>query len=202
MAGAALLGLLAAGVAGEESTYRVVESESAVLIHVGKAGLFSFAGHRHEVEAPAAGTVIADSERIGEAIVHLSFAGARLRVRPDGEPEGDAPKVQAIMHGPQVLDIARFPEIHFRSTKVMSMAVEENAFDLMITGTVSLRGAEREVTTKVHVTIEGRRLTASGRIELRHDQFGIKPVSAGAGTVKVANEIPIDFSIVAERAGP
>jgi hypothetical protein len=39
-------------------------------------------------------------------------------------------------------------------------------------------------------------LTASGKTVLRHDQFGMQPVSV-AGVVKVKNEIAIDYRIVA-----
>ena len=39
-----------------------------------------------------------------------------------------------------------------------------------------------------------------GKTVLRHSEFGMKPVSAGGGTVKVKNEIGVDYRIVA-RAG-
>ena len=105
-----------AGAAG--ATYPVVESKSSVRIHVGKSGAFSFAGHRHEVQAPVSGTVTADPANLSASTVDLTFASGHLRVLPDGEPSGDAPKVEEVMHGPEVLDAVRFPEIHFLSKKV------------------------------------------------------------------------------------
>jgi polyisoprenoid-binding protein YceI len=185
--------------AAAEVTYAVMASQSSVRVHVGKSGLFSFAGHRHEVDAPPSGTVTADAANPGASSLELSFASARLRVLPEGEPAGDAPKVEALMQGAQVLDILRFPEIHFRSKKVSARVLGGGAFDVTITGELSLHGVTRELTVPVRVTIEGRSLTATGRVTLRHDQFGMKPVSAGGGTVKVANDLPIDFKIVAEE---
>lgn len=195
--------LLALGAAAfaraSEATYAVVESKSSVLIHVGKSGALSFAGHRHEVQAPVSGTVTADPAHLSASSVDLTFASGRLRVLPEGEPSGDAPKVEEVMHGPKVLDAVRFPEIHFRSKTVNGRALSGDGYDLSLVGELSLRGVTQEITIPLKVTLNGRSLTAVGHATLRHDQFRMKPVSAGGGTVKVANEIRIDFQIVAER---
>jgi len=186
-----------AGAAG--ATYPVVESKSSVRIRVGKSGVLSFAGHRHEVQAPVSGTVTADPANLSASSVDLTFASGRLHVLPAGEPSGDAPKVEEVMHGPAVLDAARFPEIQFRSKKVTGRALSGGGYELSLVGELSLHGVTREIAVPVKVTLDGRSLTAAGQTTLRHDQFGMKPVSAGGGTVKVANEIRVDFQIVAEQ---
>ncbi len=182
-----------------ETTYTVVESKSSVRVHVGKVGAFSFAGHKHEVVAPVTGTVTADPADLKASSVDLAFASARLRVLPEGEPTGDAPKVEIMMRGPEVLDAVRFPEVHFRSKKVAGREVSGGAYALSLVGELSLHGVTQQITVPVKVTLEGRLLTARGETTLRHDQFGMKPVSAFGGAVKVKNEIQIDFEIVAER---
>ena len=101
--------------------------------------------------------------------------------------------------GREVLDAVRFPEIHFRSKKVTGRALPNGAYDLSLVGDLSLHGVTQEITLPVKVTLQGRSLKATGETTVRHDQFGMKPVSAGGGTVKVANEIRIDFEIVAEQ---
>jgi polyisoprenoid-binding protein YceI len=181
------------------ATYPVVESKSSVRIHVGKSGAFSFAGHRHEVQAPVSGTVTADPANLSASSVDLTFSSGRLRVLPDGEPSGDAPKVEEVMHGPQVLDAVHFPEIRFRSKKVTGRALPGGGYDLTLVGDLSLHGVTQEITLPVKVRLDGRSLTAAGQATLRHDQFGMKPVTAGGGTVKVANDIHVDFEIVAEQ---
>jgi polyisoprenoid-binding protein YceI len=180
----------------QNTTYAVDEARSSVVVHVGKAGAFSFAGHRHQVEAPVSGTITADPSALSASSVDLRFASARLRVRPEGEPAGDAPKVQEVMHGPKVLDVGRFPEIRFVSRAVRGQP-SGGAYDLTIVGDLTLRDVTRELLVPVRVRVEGRTLTAVGKMTLRHDQFGMRPVSAAAGTVKVANELRVEFAIVA-----
>jgi polyisoprenoid-binding protein YceI len=55
----------------------------------------------------------------------------------------------------------------------------------------------RPITLPVHVEVSGDTLTASGKAVLRHDQFGMLPVSAAGGSVKVKNEIAVEYRIVA-----
>ena len=188
-----------AEVPAADTSYSVVESKSSVRIHVGKSGLLSFAGHLHEVQAPVSGTVVADPANLTGSSVELTFASARLVVLPEGEPKGDAPKVEEVMRGPAVLEVPRFPEIHFHSKTVAGRMVSTGNYELTLAGEMSLHGVRRELTVPVTVTIDGRTLIATGQATLRHDQFGMKPVIAGGGTVKVANEIRIDFRIVADQ---
>ncbi len=59
------------------TTYAVDAEASHVVVHVDKAGLFSFAGHTHEVAAPvASGLVTVDSD-------DLSAFDAAPRLRCD-----------------------------------------------------------------------------------------------------------------------
>jgi polyisoprenoid-binding protein YceI len=71
------------------------------------------------------------------------------------------------------------------------------AYDLELTGELALHGMTRTITLPVHVEVAGDVLTASGKTVLRHDQFGMQPVSVAGGSVKVKNEIAIDYRIVA-----
>ena len=194
---AAFFAASAAGAA--PATYVVDGARSTVRVHVGKSGAFSFAGHRHEVDAPVAGTIAADPDNLSASSVDLVFEAGRLRVLPEGEPAGDAPKVEEIMRGPRVLDAAQFPSIRFRSKAVTGRAEAPGTVELSVVGELALHGIAKELTIPVRVTTEGGSLVAAARVVLRHDQFGMKPVSAAGGSVKVANEIAIDLRIVAER---
>lgn len=196
-----LLAVSVSAAAAAERRYTVAAGESAVRIHVGKGGLFGFAGHTHEVAAPGIeGTVTADPADLARSSVSVVFAAAALEVTGRGEPARDVPKVQAAMVGPEVLDAARFPSITFRSRSVTGKEVSAGVYDLQVAGEIGLHGVARSLTLPLRVEVSGDKLTASGKTVLRHTDFGMKPVSAGAGTVKVKNEIGVDYRIVA-RAG-
>jgi polyisoprenoid-binding protein YceI len=169
-----------------------------VRIHVGKSGAFSFAGHTHEVVAPAlSGEVTADPADLAASTVTLTFEAAALKVLPEGEPAGDAPQVEEAMRGPKVLDAARFPAVTFKSQRVSGREAGGGTYDLDLAGEIALHGVTRPITLPVHVEVSGDTLTASGKAVLRHDQFGMEPVSAAGGSVKVKNEIAVEYRIVA-----
>lgn len=179
-------------------TFVVDPAASSVRIHVGKSGAFSFAGHMHEVVAPAlSGEVRADPADLAASTVALTFEAAALKVLAEGEPAGDAPKVEEVMRGPKVLDAARFPAVTFKSQRVTGRDAGGGAYDLELAGEIALHGVTRPITLPVHVEVSGDTLTASGKAVLRHDQFGMQPVSAAGGSVKVKNEIAVEYRIVA-----
>ena len=193
--------VLASGQANAaDTTYALDEAESSGAVHVGKAGLFSFAGHEHVVNAPRLhGEVLAAADDLSRSRVTLSFETAALRVQEKGEPAGDAPKVQEAMVGPRVLDVSRFPTVTFRSTTVTGKSAAQGAYDLEISGDLSLHGVTRSVRLPLRVELSGETLKASGRLVLRQSEYGISPVTV-AGVVKVKDEITIDYALVATKS--
>jgi polyisoprenoid-binding protein YceI len=141
--------------------------------------------------------VEADPEDLSRSEVTVTFEASGLKVSAAGEPAGDVPKVQDAMAGPKVLDAARFPTISFRSRQVSGRRTGEGAYELQVAGELSLHGVTRAVTVPVRVQVEGATLTATGRALVAQRAFGIEPVSAGGGTVKVKNEVGVEFRIVA-----
>jgi polyisoprenoid-binding protein YceI len=200
---AAIFTLLLAQLAAAETAggvFAVDEGRSAVRVHVGKSGAFSFAGHKHVVAAPVAGSITADPANIDRSSVELTFRTAGFRVLAEGEPAGDPPKVEEVMQGPRVLDSSRFPEVQFRSKRVTGHpASGPGEYDVQVTGDLTIHGVTHEVVVPMSVKLGGDTLTAKGKSAIRHDQFGLTPVTAGGGTVRVSNEIEIDFEIVAAR---
>jgi polyisoprenoid-binding protein YceI len=198
---ATLLALTAAAGPAAETLYAVDAARSSVIVHVGRSGAFSFAGHTHAVSAPALeGRVVAAGGDLSQSSVRLSFETARLTVLERGEPAGDAPKVQEVMLGPKVLDAARFPAITFQSTAVAGAESGPGAYRLTVQGSLTLHGVTRAVTLPLVAEVgpDGL-LKASGRMTLRQTDYGIAPVSV-AGLVKVKNELAIEYTIVARAA--
>ena len=200
----AVLALAVPGLAAPaaEVTYTVDAARSSVAIHVGRSGVFSFAGHTHTVVAPALqGRVVAVEGDLSRSAVQLSFETARLMVLERGEPAGDAPKVQEAMLGPKVLDAARFPAIAFASTAVAGTRSGPGAYRLTVRGSLTLHGVTRPVTLPLAVEAGADGLKATGRMAVRQSDYGIDPVSV-AGVVKVKDELAIEYTIVARPERP
>ncbi|HKC12435.1 MAG TPA: YceI family protein [Vicinamibacteria bacterium] len=185
------------GVAGQPRTYVVDPERSAATVHVGRAGLFKFAGHEHEVLAPRfGGEIQADPLDLPGSSVNLTIDATALKVSGRGEPPEDVPKVQERMVGPELLDVARFPSVTFRSTKIEGSETGKGVYELQITGQLTLHGFSRPTVVQARVEVAGEALTATGSFVIRHTDFGLSPVSV-AGVVKVKNEIAIDYKIQA-----
>ena len=194
---AALAASVAVAAAGPR-TFTVDAERSRATIEVGKTGAFSFAGHTHEVEAPlTSGVVHLDPDTPARSDVRLEFNAAAMHLTGK-EPAGDAPKVTEAMLGPQVLDVKKFPSITFESTAVTATGTLPS-LTLSVAGNLTIRSTPKPVTVPVAVKVDGATLTATGRFTIKQTDFGIKPISAGGGAVKVKDELTITFTIAARE---
>ncbi len=168
---------------------------SQVLIQVGKAGVFGFAGHAHEVAATdVRGQVMFDPADLSRASVSLEFAAAALRVTGKDEPPADVGEVQRVMLSDQVLDVKRFPTIVFRSRRISLAARTNTAAGFLVEGDLTLHGTTRPITIRASATLEtGGRLTARGSFVLKQSDFGMVPVTAAGGTIRVKDELDVQF---------
>ena len=181
-------------------TYTVDATASHVRIHVGREGLMKFLGHDHEIESPVTeGRVEVVDDDPTRSSVTLRFESARLTVVPGSEPAKDVAAVEARMRGPEVLEVARYPEIAFVSTSVRSRAKDGSSVRIVVAGTLTLRGRSLPVELPLEVAREGLGMTARGALALNLRDLGIEPPSV-AGVVKVANRFRLEFEIRAMAA--
>jgi len=191
--------LLPLGAAQAEKSRYVVDPEgSRIVIHVGKEGLLSFAGHEHEVVGAFEGTVTVDPQDLGRSSVDVHVDAGGLLVTAKGEPKGDAPKVQETMTGPKCLDVIHFPTIRFVSKAVVVKRASKDNYDLEIRGDLTLHGVTRSLTVPLSVDLPGDRLTTHGRITIRQSSFNLTPITV-AGVVKVKDELVLEWSVSGRR---
>jgi polyisoprenoid-binding protein YceI len=174
-------------------------ADSRVTILVGKTGLLSFAGHAHEVVAPAVGgRVTFDPTDLQGASVSLDFDASALRVTGKDESAADVPQVQSAMLSDQVLDVARFPRIAFKSRRIVVSARTATSATLQIEGDMTLHGTTRPMTIRAAATLDpDGRVTARGSFTLKQTEFGMVPVTAVGGTVRVKDDLDIQFVLKA-----
>ena len=182
---AALLLLAAASTAAAPTTREMDVARSSMTVRVFKSGLFSAFGHNHVIRAPISQGSFDESADLPS--VELQVDARQLQVLdPDLSPK-DRAEVQQTMLGPSVLDRARFPEIRFRSLTIEKAGEGK----WRVHGDLTLRGQIRPVLAEVTGTPGHYR----GSARVRQTDFGIKPVSAAGGTIKVKDEVRVEFEV-------
>ena len=167
-------------------------AHSLITIHVHKSGLFSAFGHEHKVTAPIARGKLDTKANTIEIVV----AAKQMKVIDADVSEKERAEVQATMLGPSVLDSDKFPEIRFQSSRVEELGThgEGSGQQYRVTGRLELHGVSKELSFEVRRDIEG---AYHGKTKVKQTDFGIQPVSVGGGTVKVKDELDIEFGILA-----
>jgi YceI-like protein len=162
---------------------------SVITVHVFKSGLFSAFADNHEIRAPISSAFLDEAGRRIELVID----SRQLVVLDPGLAAEKRQQVQQRMLGPEVLDSDRFSEIRFEANNAEQ--VSQDSF--RVSGSLSLHGKTRPIS--VHVLRSNGRYYGSTLLKQR--DFGITPVSVAGGTVKVKDELKIEFDIATE-AGP
>jgi polyisoprenoid-binding protein YceI len=168
---------------------KTIDTEHSTLrIHVGKAGLFSAAGHEHWVTAPLASGGLNDSD--SPRVVFTVDARKLTLVQDNKLSAEQQAEVQRTMQA-KVLQSDVYPLITFHSTKIE----KAGAHNWIVSGELTLHGQSRPIQAEVQDSAEGYK----GHSKLKQTDFGIDPVSVAGGVVKVKNELEIQFMIVPVR---
>jgi len=176
-------------------------ANSRVTIDVGRTGVLGFAGHNHEVIAPVVqGKVTYDPADWQHSAVSLQFDASALKVTGKGDSPSDVPQVQRAMLSEEVLDVKRFPSVTFTSRRVSVSRATTGAVDLLIEGDMTLHGQTRPLAVHVSAGLDADGITVRGGFPLKQSDFGIQPVTAVGGTVKVKDELLVQFVLKARRS--
>lgn len=158
--------------------------KSALTVRVYKSGLFSAFAHDHEIRAPIQSGAFDEQKRT----VEFKVKSADLKVLdPDGS-DSERSQVQHTMEGPKVLDPDKFPDISFRSTSIEAAG----AGKWNVQGDLTLHGQ----THPVKVEVEGANGHYRGSSHFRQTEFGMTPISIGGRSIKVKDEVRIEFDVV------
>jgi len=201
----ATLSILAPAPRIGQATHTIDPEHSTLRVSVGKSGLFGAFGHDHAIDAArVSGTVEFDAVDPARDAVNFAVATSSLRVVDPGVSASDREKVQSTMLGPAVLDAERFPEITFTSTSVSpspsaSAGPEWTGLDLA--GVLRLHGVERPLDVPVQLRAEGTTVHVHGEATIRQTDYGMTPVTAVGGTVRVKDQVKITFDILAVPRG-
>jgi len=115
------------------------------------------------------------------------------------------PMMKQHLHGPQWMDVKRFPEIVFEALTLEDVKKEGNEVTAKVRGRMTIRDVTREMVVPVRLTylkdklgartngqMQGDLLVIRSRFTIRRSDFGINP---NAPRDKVADEIELTLSL-------
>ena len=186
----------------------IIDSELSWLrVLVYRGGLLRALGHNHVVAHHGiSGTVTIGQDPLQSELL-LEFTLADLVV---DEPEQralegpdfagqispqDIAGTRANMLGKKLLQAERYPTIRIRSQHITGSLP-----DLAVAASVTVRGMEFNVAFPVHVDLSPDSFVATGELEMRHSDIGLKPLKAGLGTVRVRDALLLKYEISGTRS--
>jgi polyisoprenoid-binding protein YceI len=158
---------------------------SHLTVHVGKSGAFSGFGHAHEITAPIVRGEVETSKPLS---VQFDVNAAGMKVVDTDESEKDRADVQKTMLSPDVLDVARFPEIKFVSGQVEEIGESR----WRVHGSLTLHGQTKPI--ELETTLEKGHYR--GTATVLQTNFEITPIKVAGGSIKVKDEVQIEFDIM------
>jgi polyisoprenoid-binding protein YceI len=115
------------------------------------------------------------------------------------------------LHGPNWLDVAKYPEISFEAKSLANVKTDGNTTTADVTGTFSLHGVSEDITVPVKFTylpdklsarvpsLKGDLLVIRANFSINREDFNIEK---GQYEDKVANEIDLNLSIAGAAVKP
>jgi polyisoprenoid-binding protein YceI len=187
--------LLAAG--DKTEIYKIDAAQSHFNVHVARSGLFKMFGHDHNIAVrDFSGTAAFTPGAIQPASLEMTVKADSLAVMDDVK-EAERAEIENTMKT-QVLETKTYPTIVFKSTKItVTSAKTAGHHAAHIAGNLTLHGVTKPLAFDGDLEIAGGKLRAKGAFPVKQSDFGIKPVSKAGGTVKVKDELKLDFDIVA-----
>jgi len=180
-------------------TYTIVPSESSFWVYVGKSGLFSGLAHNHEIGVKSfSGRVVVPAAGAGAGSLEMEVDAPSLEVLDKEPSEEDKKKIFNSMHN-EVLESAKYQKITFKSVSVGDVKqTGSDAYSFVVNGDLSLHGVTKRIAVPVAATVTPQLLRATGKYTLKQTDYGIRPYSAAGGTIKVKDEVVVNFNIVAK----
>jgi len=158
---------------------------SRLTIRVEKGGTFSAFGHAHQISAPIERGEVNLTKPLA---VWFDVKSSGMKVMDPEESEDHKAEVQRTMLGAEVLDVEHFPEIHFASDSVEVLSNNH----WRVHGQLSLHGQTRPIM--LETTLEKGHY--QGTAIVQQTNFGITPIKVAGGTIKVKDEVRIEYDIV------
>ena len=175
--------------------YRIEPGRSRLTVQAFAAGLLSAFAH-----SPTFAVRDYRGEvRLGATAQSLELD---LTINPDSldledrVKDSDRRDIEGRMRG-EVLETSAFREIEYRGRAVRAETIDQGRYRLVIGGDLRLHGVARPHQVDAKLVVFGDGLRMGGVDLLRMSEYGIRPVTALGGTIKLKDELRLTFDLAA-----
>jgi len=178
--------------------FRLDPSSSTFMVHANRAGLAWFKGKSHRIAVKDwSGEASMSLDSVSPASLVMDIKSSSLEETRDIFTAEQKAIINKELNE-IVLETAKYPDITFKSTDI-SGKLKNGAFDVRVTGDITLHGVTRKVTIPATVTVEGNTFHAKGQFKLDRKKFGVNATEAFHGIVKVRHTLIFVFDIIGEK---
>ncbi len=180
-------------------SYTIDTSQSRVIVHLSQTGLIARRHPRHEVEVKDFNGKI-DVSTLNEKEIEVEVeAQSRSLTNIDKTmSEFERGGFHNVLRE-SVLESQKFPTIKFTSISVTDDRRAGDHRKFTLNGDLILHGVTRRVGVQVDLDkMTDQELRATGEGILKQSDFGIQPYQGGLGTIKIGDEVKVEFIIVAK----
>lgn len=181
--------------------YRFDPARSRFTAQAFATGLLSFVGHSPTFAVRAfAGTVEFPDDLVANLRLELTVPAGGLVAGDDVKPS-DRREIEDRMRA-EVLEPTRFPDITFRAAAAATDKLAPGRYRVTLDGTLDLHGISRphRLAPELELFTDGVRLR--GQTGLKTSDYGIRPVTALAGTIRLKDEVKLTFDLAAVPEAP
>ena len=180
--------------------YRLDPRLSHFTVQAFASGVLSFLGHSPTLAvADFGGTVAFEQDTVESMRLEVTVRAASLQLVDNVKP-ADREEIEGTMRR-QVLEVARFPEVRYTGSAVQVQTASPGRHRVVVGGPLALHGVTRDHTLAAELLVFGDGVRLHGGTALRLSEYGIEPVTALGGMIKLKDELKLTFDVAAVPEG-
>lgn len=175
--------------------YRLDPQRSRLTAQAFVGGFLSALGHSPTFAVSAvAGTVDFPDESIASMRLEVTVELTSLSLL-DKVSVSDRQEIEGRMRG-EVLEVQVHPNAALQATVLATERLAPGQHRLRLGGSLTLHGVSRDARIDVELAVFDDHVRLRGGFPLRMSDYGIAPVKALAGAIKLKDEVKLTFEVV------
>jgi polyisoprenoid-binding protein YceI len=178
--------------------YQLDPAQSRFSVQAFRTGLLSFLGHNPTFAVrDFRGELRLTPMTAEELSVEVVVLADSLQLT-DQVSAADRAEIEGRMRG-EVLETAAYPEIAFQGAGAFAGRLAENRCRYRVQGRLALHGVTQPLQVDASLIVLGNRAGLGAEFLLPMSAFGIRPVTALGGAIRLKDEVHVAFDLVGRQ---